>query len=360
MNKRQLVLEDGTVLIGEGFGSMREVSGEIIFNTSMTGYQEIMTDPAYYKKLLFFTYPLIGNCGIHLDDFEGIHPFLSGLIIKELSKYPSRSIEGETLENYLIEQDIPGIAEIDTRKLMRHIQKHGTMKGKIASLNKNPSEIVKKLKKTTPLKSGIIKVATEKPYIIPGHGKRIVVVDLGMKHSILRSLTKRNYHVTVVPYNYSANQILRLKPEAMIITSGPGDPRELKKTIQMIKDIIGKIPLLAIGLGMQVFALALGAEVEKMFICHSGPYAVKDLLNNYTFMTTQNHHYDVLEDSLRNTPLQITHVNLQDWSIEGLKHKQAQAFSVQFYPESTPGPRDSLNIFTEFLNSIKQGVEIRG
>ena len=358
MHKRKLLLEDGTIFIGEGFGSEKEISGEIIFNFSMTGYQEIITDPAYYGQILLLTNPSIGNYGINRDDFESVHPFVKGIVVKEITKHPSNFQSDESLDNYLREHDIPGIAGIDTRKLMRHLRKHGTLKGCITNVDTPTDKAIKALRETSLEEKAVNYVATEKPYVIPGRGRRLVVIDLGMKHGILRSLTNRNCDMTVVPYNYTAEQILRLKPEGVVMTSGPGNPNFLQETISLTKDLLGKVPLFAIGMGLQIFTLALGATVDRMFLGHSGSsYPVKDLMINKSFMTSQNHQYEVTKDSLKNTGVDITHINIHDDSIEGLRHRKYDAMAVQFYPESTPGPEDATYLFEQFFDMMNKEVK---
>lgn len=357
MTKRQLLLEDGTVFLGEGFGAAKTMSGEIIFNTSMTGYQEIISDPAYYGQIVMLTYPLVGNYGINRDDFEAVNPLISGLVVKEVSKHPSNFRVDETLDDYLKAHDIPGIAGIDTRRLMRHIRRNGTLKGSITTIDQPVSEIVAHLQDLDNDKNLVKEIAIQKPYVIPGRGKRVVVVDLGMKHGILRSLTNKNCHITVVPYNYTAQQILRLKPDGIVITSGPGNPNNVPETIAMVKDILGKIPLFSIGLGHQIFALASGAKVEKMAMGHHGAsYPVKDLCLDRTMMTTQNHQFEVVKESLEKTELHISHININDQTIEGLQHKSDPAFSVQFYPEGTPGQDDATYIFDDFFQMMTNEV----
>lgn len=361
MTKRQLVLENGSVFFGESFGTNKKVSGEIIFNTSMTGYQEVITDPAYYRQIVMLTYPLVGNHGINRDDFETVNPLISGLIVKEVSDQPANFRLDETLDDYLTANDIPGITGIDTRKLMHMIREQGVMKGCITTVDQPVSEVVKQLEEKSAERNLVKEITIKKPYVIPGRGQRVVVVDLGMKHGILRALTNRNCHITVVPYTYTAEQIERLKPDGVLITSGPGSPTEMHETILMIEKILGKIPLFSIGLGQQIFALAAGAKVEKMVVGHSGTsHPVKDLGQNKTIMTTQNHQYEVIRESLEATGLIISHKNINDQSIEGLKHKHHDAFSIQFYPESTPGPDDATYIFEQFFQMMTSEVQTNG
>jgi len=355
MTKAQLILEDGTVFTGVNFSSDQDIYGEVVINTSMTGYQEILTDPAYYGKIVLLAYPLIGNYGINRDDFEGVDPQVKGLIVKEIAEEPSNFRADEKIEDYLSSHGITGLKGIDTRKLVRHLRNHGTMKGSIRKVGSSAEEALSQLTEAESEKSFVKKVATEKPYVIPGRGNRIVVVDLGLKHGILRSLTNRNCHITVVPYDYTADEISRLKPEGIIVTSGPGNPALLKETIEMTKEVMEKFPFLGIGMGQQILALAAGAETKGMFNGHHGAYAVKDLAIDKTYMTTQNHQYELTPSSLENTDLEITHLNLYDESIEGIRHKLFDAFAVQFYPESTPGPEDARHIIDQFITKMNKG-----
>lgn len=350
--KGQLILEDGQLFEGEILAAEKEVTGEIVVNTSMTGYQEILTDPAYYGKIILFTYPLIGNYGINRDDFEGVNPQVKGVILANISKEASNFRAEESLESYLKSHQITVLAKIDTRKLMRHIQKHGNMKATITGADVSPARAVKKLKDFKIEEKPVKQVASQKPYVIPGRGRRIVVVDLGLKHGILRALTNRNCHITVVPYNYRAEAILRLKPEGILLTSGPGNPQLLPETIKMTKELLGEIPLLGLGMGLQIFALACGASLERMPVGHSGSFPVKDLLLGKTYMTTQNHEYTIVEESLAGTNLEVTQINLHDQTIEGVRHKNLPALGVQFYPESTPGPEDAEYIFDQFMKEM--------
>jgi carbamoyl-phosphate synthase small subunit len=357
MSKRKLVLEDGTIFIGEGFGSKREISGEVVFNTSMTGYQEIISDPSYCGQIVTLTYPLIGNYGINRDDFETVAPFINGLVVKEYSEFPSNFRCDETISSYLEAHDIPGLAGIDTRKLTKRIREAGTMKGYLANIDVEDKVILDKLQATPELHNQVRHTSTIKPYIVPGRGYRIVLVDFGMKHGILRELTKRNCHVTVVPYNYSAEGILRLKPDGIMLTNGPGDPTDVPEAIAMIKQVLPYIPIFGICLGHQLLALACGAKTEKMKFGHrGGNHPVQDILTGKAFLTSQNHGYAVTRSSLNETNLALTQVALNDQSVEGIRHKIYPAFSVQYHPESSPGPEDSNYLFDDFLELIKQNL----
>ncbi|WP_099158017.1 carbamoyl phosphate synthase small subunit [Virgibacillus ndiopensis] len=355
MNKRQLVLEDGTVFIGEGFGSEKPTNGEVVFNTGMSGYQEVISDPSYYGQIVMMTYPLVGNYGINRDDFETVTPFIQGFIVKEYCEHPSNFRSDESLSSFLKANDIPGIAGIDTRKLTKIIRQHGTMKGCITSIDEPAERIVERLKLTSERTDQVQQTSTVKPYVVPGRGLRIALVDFGMKHGILRELTKRNCHVTVVPYNYGADNILRLKPDGIMLTNGPGDPKDVPESIDMIKEVLGKIPLFGICLGHQLLALACGADTEKMKFGHRGAnHPVKDLEKGKTYMTSQNHSYAVKPESLKQTDLTITQIALNDNTVEGIKHLKYPAFSVQYHPESSPGPEDTNHLFDQFLQMIHQ------
>lgn len=353
MEKRQLVLEDGTIFTGKAFGSSEGSVGEVVFNTGMTGYQEILSDPSYCGQIVTMTYPLIGNYGINRDDFETISPSIHGLVVKEVCDYPSNFRNEESLDSYLKANNIPGISGIDTRKLTKILRKHGTMRGFFTPVGESFND-VKSIIDNTPLMTDQVKrVSTVKPYVVPGRGHRVVLVDFGMKHGILRELTKRNCHVTVVPYHYSAESILRLKPDGVMLTNGPGNPKDVPEAIEMIKEVINHIPIFGICLGHQLLALACGADTEKLKFGHRGSnHPVKDLVRNKTYLTSQNHGYAVKESSLANTDLELTQVALNDNTVEGIQHHDLPAFSVQYHPESSPGPEDTNQLFDEFLKRM--------
>lgn len=362
MLKRQLVLEDGTVFIGDALGCLEENSGEVVFNTGMTGYQEILSDPSYCGQIVTMTYPLVGNYGINRDDFETINPSIHGFVVKEMCPTPTNFRNEETLDAYLKAKGIPAIAGIDTRKLTKIIRKHGTMKGIITKATMKVGEPpVITANRPRLMSNQVQTVSTANPYVVPGRGSKIVLVDFGMKHGILRELTKRHCHVTVVPYYYQAEEILRLKPDGMMLTNGPGNPKDVPEAIQMIRQLIGKVPIFGICLGHQLLALASGANTHKMKFGHRGSnHPVKDLKRNRTYLTSQNHGYAVLSSSLSSTNLIQTHVALNDETVEGIRHRHYPAFSVQFHPESSPGPEDTSYLFDEFLTEInKYQVEVK-
>jgi carbamoyl-phosphate synthase small subunit len=356
--KKQLILEDGTVLIGKGFGSDIEKTGEVVFNTGMTGYQEILSDPSYCGQIVTLTYPLVGNYGINRDDFESIHPAISGFIVKEVADFPSNWRSDWSLDEYFKMKNIPAISGIDTRKLTRIIRQYGTLKGAICGMDQDPISIIQQLKQNSLPTNQVEQVSTKTAYPSPGRGYRIVLVDFGMKHGILRELNKRDCDVIVVPYHTTAEEILQLKPDGIMLSNGPGDPKDVPEAIEMIRGILGKVPLFGICLGHQLFALACGANTEKMKFGHRGSnHPVKELATGKVAITSQNHGYTVEEDSLTYTLLEITHIAINDGSVEGLKHKEFPAFTVQYHPEASPGPEDANGLFDQFLKMVQMGKQ---
>ncbi|WP_102347904.1 carbamoyl phosphate synthase small subunit [Bacillus sp. Marseille-P3661] len=352
--KRQLILEDGTIFVGKGFGSTENSIGEVVFNTGMTGYQEILSDPSYCGQIVTLTYPLIGNYGINRDDFESIAPAIHGLIVKETASVPSNWRSMETLDELLKSKNIPGLEGIDTRKLTRIIRQYGTLKGAICSIDVNVDEIVQQLKSHSLPTDQVKTVSTKSAYPSPGRGYRVVLVDFGMKHGILRELNVRNCDVIVVPHNITAEEVLRLNPDGIMLSNGPGDPKDVPEAIEMIKGVLGKAPLFGICLGHQLFALACGANSVKMKFGHRGSnHPVKNLETGEVDITSQNHGYTVEMDSIQNTPLKVTHIALNDGTVEGLKHTEYPAFTVQYHPEASPGPEDANSLFNDFLELIE-------
>ncbi|WP_455675306.1 carbamoyl phosphate synthase small subunit [Pradoshia sp.] len=353
--KRQLILEDGTIMIGDAFGGETDKIGEVVFNTGMTGYQEILSDPSYCGQIITMTYPLIGNYGINRDDFESIIPSLSGLIVKEVADFPSNWRSGFSLDEYMKIKNIPGISGIDTRKLTRMIRERGTVKGVICSISKDPEMMLHQVRATVLPKNQVQKVSVKKAYPSPGRGHRVIVVDFGMKHGILRELNNRDCDVIVVPHNTTAEEIMNLSPDGIMLTNGPGNPENVPEAIKMIKEVLGQVPLFGICLGHQLFALACGAETEKMKFGHRGSnHPVKDLLTGKVALTSQNHGYTVSPDSVIGTDMEITHIALNDGTVEGLKHKKFDAFTVQYHPEASPGPEDANYLFDQFITMIEQ------
>lgn len=358
VKRATLFLEDGSSYIGESFGAKGESMGELVFNTSMTGYQEILTDPSYYGQMVVMTYPLIGNYGINPDDFESLKPKVFGFVVREYTEYPSHWRENKSLDQYLAENNILGIAGIDTRMITKKIRDKGTMKALLTTEELTEEEVHLKLQKPL-FNQQVSHVSIRQPFTMPGKGNRIVLIDYGYKQGILRELIERKCEVTIVPYDASYEMIKEFNPDGVILSNGPGDPKDVKGATEIVNKIIeDRLPMFGICLGHQLFALANGADTEKMKFGHrGGNHPVKDLLINKVYLTSQNHGYTVTMDSFKNTQLEITHVAVNDKTIEGLTHKEAPAFSVQFHPEASPGPNDGSYLFDKFIELIKKSKE---
>jgi len=360
MMKRSLILETGDVFNGTAFGSTKASEGEVVFTTGMTGYQETLSDPSYCGQIVTMTYPLIGNYGINRDDFESIEPAIKGMVVRELANTPSNFRCDATLNELFVLKDIPGIEGIDTRKLTRIIRELGSVKGLLSAAGDevNVEEVVAKLKNTTFRTDQVHQVSTKSPYPSPGRGKRVVLVDFGMKHGILRELNKRDCDVIVVPYNTTAEQIMAIYPDGIMLSNGPGNPKDVPEAITMLQNLIGKIPIFGICLGHQLFALASGGDTFKLKFGHRGSnHPVKDLETGRTDITSQNHGYSVDPESLKDTRLKVTHIALNDGTVEGLKHLDVPAFTVQYHPEASPGPEDSNHLFDRFIELMHTNVK---
>lgn len=350
----RLLLEDGTLFTGLSFGAEAQMMGEVVFNTGITGYQEVLSDPSYCGQIVTMTYPLIGNYGITRDDFEAVRPFIHGFVVRRHEELPSNWRAQYSLGQLLKEYGIPGISEIDTRMLTRKLRNYGTMKGLITTGNERVEELAERLNISKLMTDQVARTSTSNVFSSPGQGERIVLVDFGAKSGILRELTKRGCDVVVVPHNTTADEIRRLAPDGIQLSNGPGDPKDVPYAVKMISELLGEYPIFGICLGHQLFALACGAETTKLKFGHrGGNHPVKELATNRCYITSQNHGYTVLEDSVNNTPLSVTHINNNDRTIEGLKHNTFPAFSVQYHPEAAPGPYDSSYLFDEFLQMIR-------
>jgi carbamoyl-phosphate synthase small subunit len=350
MMRARLLLEDGTLFEGESFGAEGEVVGEVVFNTGMTGYQEVLTDPSYCGQIVAMTYPLIGNVGLNRDEGEAFRPFVRGFVVRDYTEFPSHWRSEKTLSGWLKEHGIVGIAGIDTRMLTRKIRRQGTMKGLLTTREASLSGMREKLERTPLVRDPVSRVSTRSAYTAPGYGNRVVLVDLGVKYGILRELVRRGCDVVVVPHDTSAEEIDRLRPDGVLLSNGPGNPKDVPRTIHAVAKLLGRYPLFGICLGHQVLALACGADTEKMKFGHrGGNHPVKDLESGRTVITSQNHGYAVKKESVADTPLEITHISLNDGTVEGLRHRELPAFSVQYHPEAAPGPRDSGFLFDRFL-----------
>ncbi|SDG95880.1 carbamoyl-phosphate synthase small subunit [Alteribacillus persepolensis] len=348
--KRKLVLEDGTVFIGEALGSEREISGEVVFNTSMTGYQEILSDPSYCDQIITLTYPLIGNYGVNRDDFETLNPSAGGLIVRESAAHPSNFRSAQSLDQWLKDKNIPAICGIDTRMLTRLIRNQGTLNGRICHEKADEKEVLEELQAFQPSKDKVKKVSTKNAYHAPGSGRRVVLMDYGAKHGIARNLIERGCDVFVLPFNATADDIRAFNPDGIMLSNGPGDPSDVAQASETIKELLGEIPIFGICLGHQLLCLAAGARSSKLKFGHrGGNHPVKDVRTGRVDITSQNHGYTIDRDSLMGTDLQLTHVNVNDGTVEGVAHHHYPAFSVQYHPEASPGPNDSNDLFDDFI-----------
>lgn len=351
----RLLLEDGTLFVGRSFGSDAETFGEVVFHTGITGYQEVLADPAYCGQIVTMTYPLIGSYGISREDFEASGPSIQGLVVREAELVPSNWRAQYSLDQLLKEYGIPGISGIDTRMLTRKIRSSGTMKGVLTTSQASVEELAERLGVYQLPEDLVAQVSTRSFFSIPGSGERIVLIDFGSKSNILRELTRRSCDVIVVPHDTKAEQIRRLHPDGILLSNGPGDPKNLPQAVQTISELLGEYPIFGISLGHQLLALACGADTAKMSFGHRGiNHPVKDLRTNRSFITTQNHGYTVVDSSIAGTGLQITHINNHDGTIEGLRHEQHLAFSVQYHSLQIPGMHDSGDLFTDFLEMIDE------
>ena len=352
MVKRLLILENGMIFEGEAFGADLFVTGEIVFNTGMTGYQESITDQSYNGQILTFTYPLVGNYGVNRDDYESILPTCKGVVVYEYARRASNWRQQLSLDEFLKIKKIPGISGIDTRALTKIIRQHGTMRATIANANDSIERLQDQLQSIVLPTDNIKQVSTKQSYPAPGTGRNVVLVDFGLKHSILRELAKRNCSVTVVPYNTSAEEILQLNPDGVMLSNGPGNPEDVPEALDMIRGIQGKIPIFGICMGHQLFSMANGAKTHKMKFGHRGfNHAVREIATGRVDFTSQNHGYAVSREDLPEC-LIVTHEEINDKSVEGVRHRDYPAFSVQFHPDAAPGPHDADYLFDEFMEMM--------
>ena len=353
--KKKLILESGEVFHGKGFGANQDIDGEVVFNTGMTGYQELITDPSYCGQIVCMTYPLIGNYGINRDDYESIEPAIKGLIVKEICDYPSNFRNQMDLDEFFQKRNLSGISGIDTRRLTRVLRNSGVVKGKIVAENAEENAVIEQLKNTDFPIDQVASVSTKTSYASPGRGLKVVLVDFGSKLGILRELTQRDCDVTVVSQDTTAEQIMLINPDGVMLSNGPGDPQDVKGAIEMIQKLLGKVPIFGICLGHQLIGLACGAKTFKLKFGHrGGNHPVLDLAKNKVAITSQNHGYAVDQESLKSTDLEETHIALNDRTNEGLKHKIHPCFSVQYHPEASPGPEDANYLFDEFIDLMEQ------
>jgi carbamoyl-phosphate synthase small subunit len=358
MNKPAiLVLADGSVYQGYSFGAETGAYGEVVFNTSMVGYQEMLTDPSYAGQIVVPTYPLIGNYGINEQDIESAKIQVRGFAIREECSQPSHYLSTKTLHQYLAQYGIPGISGIDTRAVTRKLRSVGVMMGTITS-DKTPQQALEQLLKQPSYDSTdfVRQVTTEKPYQWQNGGKpqhHVVVLDCGLRYNILRLLAKRGCAVTVVPCTTSAQEILNLKPDGVLLSPGPGDPELLDYIVDTVKQLAGKKPMTGICLGNQLIARAFGSRNFKLKFGHRGAnHPVRELATGRIYITAQNHGYAVDPDTI-SSELEVTHINLNDGTVEGLRHKKLPIFAIQYHSEASPGPLDNTYLFDQFMELIK-------
>lgn len=354
---RKIVLENGSEYLGTGFADMSEKTVEIVFNTSMAGYQEIMSDPSYTDQAVVFTYPLIGNYGMADDDYETETPTVSALIVREYNPEPSNFRSTKTLEDVMKRYGIAGISEIDTRKLTREIREYGSCKALLTDSETPLEDALEILKKTELPHDAVSRVSRKKicEYKIENPKFHVAAIDCGMKQNIVRELNRAGCNVTVVPWNTDAKTIKSLKPDGIFISNGPGDPTDVKPVIETVKNLKGSCPIFGICLGNQIISLAYGAKTYKLKFGHrGGNHPVKNLLTDRIEITSQNHSYAVDSESLKNTGLSVTHINLLDNTVEGVESKEDKIFAVQYHPESAPGPQDSTYLFDRFISLMEE------
>ena len=369
--QRALVaLEDGTIFEGTSFGAPGEKTGEVVFNTSMTGYQEILTDPSYKGQIVTMTYPLIGNYGVNEDDVESIKPHVEGFIIREYSPIHSSWRAQGSLGQFLKNYGIVGIEGVDTRALTKHIRTAGAMKAIISTEDMNKDRLIEKARASPGLIGrDLVKEVTclapypwesrfsdsSRPLFAPrDHRHRVIAMDFGIKHNILRLLASLGCDITVVPANATADEILSLHPDGVILSNGPGDPEGVPYAIETTRELIGQKPILGICLGHQIVGLALGGRTYKLKFGHHGAnHPVKDLIKGKVSITAQNHGFCVDTNSLGEEEIEVTHVNLNDQTMEGMRHRKLPIISIQFHPEASPGPHDALYLFEDFIGMME-------
>lgn len=373
MNTALLALEDGTVFEGQSFGARTESYGEVVFNTSITGYQEIFTDPSYAGQIVVLTYPQIGNYGSNDSDSEALKPFIEGLVVREFSSLASNWRSQLEADNFLAKYNIPIVSGIDTRALVRHLRSGGVMRGVLSTVTENKQALVEKAR-AIPSMSGLdlaTRVSTMKSYrwyhgvepvseservisVPPESPYHVVAYDFGIKRNILRKLVQTGTHVTVVPATTPAEDVLALKPDGVFLSNGPGDPEPLEFQTAQVRKLVGKAPIFGICLGHQILGRALGGKTFKLKFGHRGAnHPVLNKVTNKVEITSHNHGFAVDPSSLKDSEVELTHVNLNDDTLEGFRHKHHPVFCVQYHPEAAPGPHDSYYLFDEFIQLMK-------
>ncbi len=353
-----LYLEDGTVLNGKGFGKKGTFVGELVFNTSMTGYGEILTDPSYAGQIINMTYPLIGNYGVSEEHWESKQIHAKGFVVKSICEVPSNYTSDETINNMIERMNVVGVSGVDTRSITKKIRNNGTMKCVITNENLTIKELEEKLKESEIQTNFVENVSTKEIYNISGKGRRVVLMDFGAKTNIIENLKERDCDITVVPFDTSFEKIMELNPDGVMLSNGPGDPKDILEVVETVKKIVKTKPTFGICLGHQILALSFGGDTYKMKFGHrGGNHGVYDIEKDKAYITAQNHGYAVDRESIKDKDLTVTHINLNDDTVEGIKHNFLPVFSVQFHPEGSPGPGDSDYLFDQFVYYMDKGVK---
>lgn len=357
---KKIVLENGKEFYGYGFGADVTAINELVFNTSMVGYQEIISDPSYTDQMVCMTYPLIGNYGMTDEDYETKVPTMGGLIVREYNDLPSNFRYTKTLSEVLLEYDIPGISGVDTRMITRIIRDEGSQKVMICDANKTLVDALQMVRDYQIPTDMVSRVSCKKRWYsrTPNHKYDVVAIDCGIKHNIIRKLNEKGCNVTVVPFDTSADEIMKMQPDGLFLSNGPGNPEDVQPVINVVKELHGQLPIFGICLGHQMISLALGAKTFKMKFGHrGGNHPVMNIETGKIEITSQNHSYAVDVKSLEGTPLTLTHKNLLDDTAEGVESAENKLFSVQYHPESAPGPQDSAYLFDKFIDLMAKEAE---
>ena len=357
MKRRKLVLENGDVYIGRGFGADTDAIGEIVFNTSMAGYQEIISDPSYADQIIVMSYPIIGNYGITDEDYESKGLYLKALIVRDYNDAPSNFRYTKTLSELLEEDGVPGMQGIDTRKLVRTIRDKGSMVACLTDADTPTEEVMERMRAFSYPTDQVKRVGCKKRWYsrTPNHKYNVVAVDCGIKNQMVHNLNAQGCNVIIVPHTISAEDLLALKPDGVFLSNGPGDPVNVPEVVELVRELKGKVPVMGVCMGHQLIALAYGAKTYKLKFGHrGGNHPILNIESQLVEITAQNHSYAVDEKSLEGTGLTVTHRNLLDGTVEGVEDKKNRIFSVQFHPESAPGPQDSIRLFEKFIVNIEE------